>query len=60
MHRVCEQVYVYSAPHLSTPCCLAEPSAEYTYDDLPREYWGRYADAVKAVYQVKQRVPKVS
>ncbi|KAI0702282.1 kinase-like domain-containing protein [Cytidiella melzeri] len=53
-----ETIKVYSAPHLSTPCCLAEPSAEYTFDLLPREYWNRYSDAGKVVSQLKQRIPR--
>ncbi|KAI0801921.1 hypothetical protein BC629DRAFT_1591587 [Irpex lacteus] len=52
-------IKVYSAPHLSTPCCLAEPNAEYTFEAMPKEYWNRYADAWRAVYQLKQRIPKL-
>src|SRR5262245_22991562 len=33
------QVKVYSAPHLSTPCCLVEPIAVYSTTELPPEYW---------------------
>lgn len=52
-------VKVYSAPHLSTPCCLVEPVAQYTADDLPAVYRKQYATAVKVANGLKERIPKV-
>ena len=51
---------VYDAPHLSTPCCLAEAISEYLVDDLPPRLARQYADAARVVDKLKQRVPKVS
>ncbi|KAL6304318.1 kinase-like domain-containing protein [Sparassis latifolia] len=51
---------IYSAPHLSTPCCLAEPIATYTLQDLPTRYWKLYDDAGHVVNQLKQRIPKLA
>lgn len=53
------QIRVYSAPHLSTPCCLAEPVATYALDGLPEAYRKAYEDAKRLVNQLKQRIPKV-
>lgn len=53
------RVKVYAAPHLSTPCCLAEPVSEYALDALPLHYWKQYNDANRLVGQIKQRTPKV-
>ena len=50
---------MYSAPHLSTPCCLAEPVATYVLTDLPDVHKKAYEDAKRLVNQLKQRVPKV-
>lgn len=52
-------VKVYSAPHLSTPCCLVEPVAQYGVDDLPAVYRKQYATAMKVVNGLKERIPKV-
>lgn len=53
------QVEIYSAPHLSTPCCLVEPIAIYSPNDLPVPYRKQYDDASQIVEQLKQRIPKV-
>ena len=53
------QIQVYSAPHLSTPCCLAEPESTYVLGDLPEAYKKAYEDAKRLVNQLKQRIPKV-
>ncbi|TRM63926.1 kinase-like domain-containing protein [Schizophyllum amplum] len=52
-------VKVYSAPHLSTPCCLTEPIAEYSLDALPSAYWKVYNDAAALVEKIKQRTPRL-
>ncbi|KAI0345857.1 kinase-like protein [Trametopsis cervina] len=54
-----EEIKVYSAPHLSTACCLAEPHATYDLGSLPKTYWGQYADAGRAANQLKSRIPKL-
>ncbi|KAK0188021.1 hypothetical protein F5146DRAFT_1141479 [Armillaria mellea] len=53
------QIKVFSAPHLSTPCCLAEPIAEFSIDQLPNKYWKRYNDAGQLIDRIKQRSPKL-
>lgn len=53
------EVKVYSAPHLSTPCCLAEPLTVHPVADLPQRYWKIYNDARTMLDGMKQRVPKV-
>lgn len=53
------QVEVYAAPHLSTPCCLAEPVLVYSIQELPSLYWKRYNDAGRVVEQIKRKTPKV-
>lgn len=53
------QIEVYSAPHLSLPCCLAEPTERYTIENLPSTYWRQYNDAALLVERIKQRTPKV-
>ncbi|KAF7346227.1 Protein kinase domain-containing protein [Mycena sanguinolenta] len=53
------QIEVYSAPHLSLPCCLAEPTHKYTIEDLPATYWRQYNDAALLVERIKQRTPKL-
>ncbi|TBU48611.1 kinase-like domain-containing protein [Dichomitus squalens] len=54
-----DMVEVYDAPHLSTPCCLAEPVAIYTSKQLPPEYAKQYEDAMKIVNQLNARIPKL-
>ncbi|KAJ7044059.1 hypothetical protein C8F04DRAFT_688068 [Mycena alexandri] len=54
------KIEVYSAPHLSTPCCLAEPTKRYTIEDLPSTYWRQYNDAALLVERIKQRTPKLT
>ncbi|KAK0221803.1 hypothetical protein IW262DRAFT_931587 [Armillaria fumosa] len=53
------QIRVFSAPHLSTPCCLAEPIAEFSIDQLPNKYWKQYNDAGRLIDRIKQRSPKL-
>ncbi|KAJ6512221.1 kinase-like domain-containing protein [Mycena vitilis] len=53
------QIEVYSAPHLSLPCCLAEPTERYTIENLPSTYWRQYNDAALLVERIKQRTPKL-
>jgi len=53
------KVKVYSAPHLSTPCCLAEASAVYSIEKLPSAYWKQYNEAGRLIERLKQRTPKV-
>ncbi|KAF7365273.1 Protein kinase domain-containing protein [Mycena venus] len=53
------EIEVYSAPHLSLPCCLAEPIKRYTIDNLPSTYWRQYNDAALLVERIKQRTPKL-
>ncbi|PBK97648.1 hypothetical protein ARMGADRAFT_647056 [Armillaria gallica] len=53
------QIKVFSAPHLSTPCCLAEPIAEFYIDQLPDKYWKQYNDAGRLIDRIKQRSPKL-
>lgn len=54
------QIEVYDAPHLSTPCCLAEATAAYSLAHLPKTYVKQYNDAARLVDQLKARMPKVS
>ncbi|KAL1689133.1 hypothetical protein GGG16DRAFT_58466 [Schizophyllum commune] len=51
------RIMVYSAPHLSAPCCLTEPLAEYALDALPSAYWKSYNDAAALVEKIRQRTP---
>ncbi|KAK0201733.1 hypothetical protein DFS33DRAFT_1264495 [Desarmillaria ectypa] len=53
------QIKIFSAPHLSTPCCLAEPIAEFHIDQLPDKYWKQYNDAGRLTDRIKQRSPKL-
>ncbi|KAI0644671.1 kinase-like domain-containing protein [Trametes meyenii] len=53
------RVQVYDAPHLSTPCCLAEATATYDLQDLPQKYAKLYNDVSRLVDQLKSRIPKV-
>ncbi|KAI0743619.1 kinase-like domain-containing protein [Daedaleopsis nitida] len=53
------QVEVYGAPHLSTPCCLAEPIATYSVDALPGHHMKIYEDAAQVIEQLNSRVPKL-
>ncbi|KAI5896605.1 uncharacterized protein SCHCODRAFT_02569377 [Schizophyllum commune H4-8] len=54
-----ERIKVYSAPHLSAPCCLTEPLAEYELEALPSSYWKSYNDAAALVEKIKQRTPRL-
>jgi polo-like kinase 4 len=53
------EISVYSAPHLSTPCCLVEPIQQFSVAKLPSTYWKQYNDAGRLINQIKQRTPKV-
>lgn len=53
------QVAIYHAPHLSTPCCLVEPTQEHQLEVLPATYWKQYNDASRLVEQIKRKTPKV-
>ncbi|KAI5827939.1 hypothetical protein K523DRAFT_373999 [Schizophyllum commune Tattone D] len=53
------RIKVYSAPHLSAPCCLTEPLAEYALEALPSTYWKSYNDAAALVEKIKQRTPRL-
>ncbi|KZV62449.1 hypothetical protein PENSPDRAFT_758680 [Peniophora sp. CONT] len=52
-------IQVFSAPHLSTPCCLAEPTATYTLSALPVPYYKLYDLARKVIERIKKRIPKL-
>lgn len=54
-----EDIKVYGAPHLSTPCCLVEPVAQHDVNDLPASYRKQYETAAKVVSGLKERIPKV-
>ncbi|CAL1713208.1 unnamed protein product [Somion occarium] len=54
-----DKIDVYSAPHLSTPCCLTEPIAVYSLDHLPVIYWKLYNDGCSVIQQIKSRIPKL-
>ncbi|KAL1754155.1 hypothetical protein FB107DRAFT_216357 [Schizophyllum commune] len=53
------RIKVYSAPHLSAPCCLTEPLAEYALEALSSMYWKSYNDAAALVDKIKQRTPRL-
>ncbi|KAG5638163.1 hypothetical protein H0H81_001459 [Sphagnurus paluster] len=53
------KISVYSAPHLSSPCCLIEPLQQFSLQDLPQAYWKQYNDAARLVDQIKQRTPRI-
>jgi polo-like kinase 4 len=53
------KISVYSAPHLSAPCCLVEPIRQFSVANLPSTYWKQYNDAGRLIDQIKQRTPKV-
>jgi polo-like kinase 4 len=53
------KIHLFSAPHLSTPCCLAEPIATYSLDDLPAGQYKLYEQAKKVIEHIKRNVTKV-
>ncbi|KAI0320204.1 hypothetical protein OF83DRAFT_1106368 [Amylostereum chailletii] len=53
------KVQIFSAPHLSTPCCLAEPNATYALNDLPTKHYKLYEQARKAIERIKKKIPKL-
>ncbi|KAI9067534.1 kinase-like protein [Trametes sanguinea] len=52
-------IQVFDAPHLSTPCCLAEATATYPLSQLPQQYMTLYKDVAKLVDQLKSRIPRL-
>ncbi|KAI0769454.1 kinase-like domain-containing protein [Trametes elegans] len=52
-------IQIHHAPHLSTPCCLVEPTATYDLAHLPQKYVKQYNDAACLVEQLKSRIPKL-
>ncbi|KAH7873216.1 kinase-like domain-containing protein [Lentinula edodes] len=54
------QISIFSAPHLSIPCCLTEPISTYTIKTLPREYWVQYNNAGSLIGRLKQRTPRMT
>ncbi|KAH9042073.1 hypothetical protein EDB85DRAFT_2139439 [Lactarius pseudohatsudake] len=52
------KILLYSAPHLSTPCCLAEPVATYSLNELPADWYRLYEQAKKVIEHIKRNVPK--
>ncbi|KIY71560.1 hypothetical protein CYLTODRAFT_441216 [Cylindrobasidium torrendii FP15055 ss-10] len=52
-------VKIYDAPHLSTPCCLAEPAADYATASLPIPLWKTFNDVAEIVAKIKSRTPKL-
>jgi hypothetical protein len=53
------KIFIYSAPHLSTPCCLVEPIAMYWLNELPTDWYRLYEQAKKVIEHIKRNVPKV-
>lgn len=53
------KIHLYSAPHLSTPCCLVEPIATYSLNELPADWYRLYEQAKKVIEHIKRNVPKV-
>jgi len=53
------KIHLFSAPHLSTPCCLAEPIVTYSLDDLPADQYKLYEQAKKVIEHIKRNVTKV-
>ena len=53
------KISLYSAPHLSTPCCLIEPIATYWLNELPADWYRLYEQAKKVIEHIKRNVPKV-
>jgi hypothetical protein len=53
-----DQIFLYSAPHLSTPCCLVEPIAAYWLNELPADWYRLYEQAKKVIEHIKRNVPK--
>ncbi len=53
------EILLYSAPHLSTPCCLAEPIATYSLNELPADWYRLYEQAKKVIEHIKRNVTKV-
>ncbi|KAF8526157.1 kinase-like domain-containing protein [Gautieria morchelliformis] len=52
-----QEIKVYEAPHLSTPCILSEPRETWNLDELPESYWESYTFASKYLESVKRRTP---
>jgi hypothetical protein len=53
------KIRLFSAPHLSTPCCLAEPVITHSLNELPVDWYKLYEQANKVIEHMKRNVPKV-
>jgi hypothetical protein len=53
------KIHLFSAPHLSTPCCLAEPIVTYSLSKLPVDQYKLYEQAKKVIEHIKRNVTKV-
>ena len=53
------KIHLFSAPHLSTPCCLAEPIVTYPLNELPVDQYRLYEQAKKVIEHIKRNVTKV-
>jgi hypothetical protein len=53
------KIFLFSAPHLSTPCCLAEPIATHSLNELPADRYKLYEQAKRVIEHIKRNVPKV-
>ena len=53
------KIHFYSAPHLSTPCCLAEPIVTHSLNGLSADQYKLYEQAKKVIEHIKRNVPKV-
>ncbi|KAI0300219.1 hypothetical protein BC826DRAFT_992064 [Russula brevipes] len=54
-----DQIHLFSAPHLSTPCCLAEPIATHKLNEVPADRYKLYEQAKKVIEHIKRNVPKI-
>ncbi|KAI9509218.1 hypothetical protein F5148DRAFT_1189424 [Russula earlei] len=54
-----DQIHIFSAPHLSTPCCLAEPIVTHSLNALPEDQYKLYEQAKKVIEHIKRNIPKV-
>jgi hypothetical protein len=53
------KIRLFSAPHLSTPCCLAEPIVTHSLNELPADWYKLYEQTKKVIEHIKRNVPKV-
>ncbi|KAI0050392.1 hypothetical protein FA95DRAFT_1555710 [Auriscalpium vulgare] len=54
-----QNIQVFKAPHLSTPCCIAEPTSAYILNTLPTAYYRLYEQAARVVEHAKKKIPKL-